>query len=90
MRIVPTVRCRRMAASIAFFTEVLDSAYVDGDGGGDPSFSVLVREGEPLFLSSHGGDARVLRRRPRWQHAPVHAGLPSVELVNRILTGRHP
>ena len=27
-----------------------------GSGGGDPSFSVLVREGEPLFLSSHGGD----------------------------------
>lgn len=57
MAIIPTVRCRRMEASIAFYTEVLDFRCVEGGGDeGDPSFSILVREGDPLFLSSHRGD----------------------------------
>jgi catechol 2,3-dioxygenase-like lactoylglutathione lyase family enzyme len=46
-----------MEASIAFYTKVLDFERVDGDAEtGDPSFSVLMREGAPLFLSSHRGD----------------------------------
>jgi catechol 2,3-dioxygenase-like lactoylglutathione lyase family enzyme len=46
-----------MEASIAFYTRVLDFECVDGGGDdGDPSFSVLVRDGALLFLSSHGGD----------------------------------
>jgi catechol 2,3-dioxygenase-like lactoylglutathione lyase family enzyme len=46
-----------MKASLAFYTEVLDFECVDGDGNeGDPSFRVLMREGAPLFVSSHAGD----------------------------------
>ncbi len=53
--ILPTIRCRKMAASLDFYTRVLDFDCVE-NGGDDPSFCVLVREGAPLFLSSHGGD----------------------------------
>jgi len=57
MAIIPTVRCSRMAASIAYYTTVLDFECVEGGSdGGDPSFSVLMREGDRLFLSSHSGD----------------------------------
>ena len=55
MAIIPTVRCRRMKAALDFYTKVLDFEQVEGDDS-DPSFSVLVREGSPLFLSSHSGD----------------------------------
>jgi catechol 2,3-dioxygenase-like lactoylglutathione lyase family enzyme len=55
--IIPTVRCRRMAASIAFYTQVLDFDCVGGiPDDGDPSFAVLTRDGDRLFLSSHRGD----------------------------------
>ena len=57
MPIIPTVRCSRMAASIEFYTTVLDFVCLDGGlEDGDPSFSVLMREGDRLFLSSHRGD----------------------------------
>ena len=57
MAIIPTVRCSRMAASVAFYTQVLDFVSVDGESDdGDPSFSILIREGDRLFLSSHRGD----------------------------------
>jgi catechol 2,3-dioxygenase-like lactoylglutathione lyase family enzyme len=57
MAIIPTVRCRRINASIAFYTEVLDFECVErNDNGGDPSYSFLMREGNPLILSSHAGD----------------------------------
>ena len=56
MAIIPTVRCRRMAASIAFYTKVLDFERVGGPNDDDPSFSILNREGDRLFLSSHQGD----------------------------------
>ena len=59
MSIIPTVRCSRMAASIAFYTKVLDFECVaGGPDEGDPSFSVLRREGDRLYLSSHGGDGQ--------------------------------
>jgi catechol 2,3-dioxygenase-like lactoylglutathione lyase family enzyme len=46
-----------MRAALAFYTSVLDFERVDGDDAlDDPSFSVLMREGAPLFLSSHRGD----------------------------------
>ena len=55
--IIPTVRCTRMASSIAFYTKVLDFERVERDADeGDPTFAVLVREADPLFLSSHAGD----------------------------------
>ena len=49
MAIIPTVRCSRMAASIEFYTKVLDFECIDGGPeDGDPSFSVLMREGDRL------------------------------------------
>ena len=57
MAIIPTVRCKSMRTSLVFYTGVLDFERVDGDDDlGDPSFSVLSRDGDRLFLSSHGGD----------------------------------
>ena len=57
MAIIPTVRCSRMAAAIAFYTSILDFECIEGGpDDGDPSFSVLMREGDRLFLSSHQGD----------------------------------
>ena len=57
MAIIPTVRSRNMRASLAFYTGVLDFVHIDGDDDlGDPSFSVLSREGDQLILSSHRGD----------------------------------
>ena len=57
MAIIPTVRCRCMEASIAFCTKVLEFEWVDGDDDrSDPSFSVLMQEGDSLILSSHKGD----------------------------------
>jgi catechol 2,3-dioxygenase-like lactoylglutathione lyase family enzyme len=57
MAIIPTVRCRNMQRSLAFYTGVLDFDRVDGtDDADDPSFSVLSRDGCQLILSSHGGD----------------------------------
>jgi catechol 2,3-dioxygenase-like lactoylglutathione lyase family enzyme len=57
MAIIPTVRCRTMRKSLAFYTGVLDFERVDGDDDlADPSFSVLARDGHQLWLSSHRGD----------------------------------
>jgi catechol 2,3-dioxygenase-like lactoylglutathione lyase family enzyme len=57
MAIIPTVRCRSMKKSLAFYTGVLDFERVDGDDHmDDPSFSILSREGDQLWLSSHRGD----------------------------------
>ena len=57
MAIVPVVRCRHMASSLRFYTEVLDFEVRDRllelD---DPSFNVLERGDDLLFLSSHTGD----------------------------------
>lgn len=57
MAIVPVVRCRHMAASLRFYTEVLD---FEVSGGfpelADPSFNILKRGDDTLFLSSHRGD----------------------------------
>jgi len=57
MAVIPTVRCRSMRAALAFYTGVLDFVRVDGDDAlDDPSFSVVARGGDYLFLSSHRGD----------------------------------
>jgi catechol 2,3-dioxygenase-like lactoylglutathione lyase family enzyme len=57
MAIIPTVRCKNMKKSLAFYTEVLDFERVDGDDTlDDPSFSTLSRKGDLLLLSSHRGD----------------------------------
>lgn len=57
MAIIPTLRCRNMRQSLAFYSSVLDFERVDGDDElNDPSFSVLAREGSHLYLSSHRGD----------------------------------
>ncbi len=57
MAIIPTVRCRNMRDSLAFYTGVLDFERTDGDDDlSDPCFSVLSRDGDQLILSSHHGD----------------------------------
>jgi catechol 2,3-dioxygenase-like lactoylglutathione lyase family enzyme len=57
MAIIPTVRCRNMRDSLAFYTDILDFERVDGDDVlDDPSFSLLARGGDLLILSSHRGD----------------------------------
>jgi catechol 2,3-dioxygenase-like lactoylglutathione lyase family enzyme len=57
MAIIPTVRCRNMRASLAFYTGVLDFVRVDGDDEtDDPCFNDLARDGHHLYLSSHRGD----------------------------------
>lgn len=57
MTIIPTVRCTNTRASLHFYTALLDFERVEGDGNqGDPSFHVLARNGDALFLSSHAGD----------------------------------
>ena len=56
MSIIPTIRCRRMQTSIAFYTNVLDFHCVEHGGDDDPSCSALMRGGSLLLLSSHRGD----------------------------------
>src|SRR6185436_7651476 len=56
MAIIPTVRCRRMETALAFYTSVLDFDCVERGGDGDPACSVLMRGGDLLILSTHGGD----------------------------------
>src|SRR5262245_12621267 len=57
MSIIPTIRCRNMKAALEFYTGVLDFVRVDGDDTlDDPCFSVLMRKGELVFVSSHRGD----------------------------------
>jgi catechol 2,3-dioxygenase-like lactoylglutathione lyase family enzyme len=57
MAIIPTLRCRSMRKALAFYTGVLDFERVDGHGSlDDPTFSVVSRQGDQLFLSSHRGD----------------------------------
>jgi len=57
MAIIPTVRCRNMRKSLAFYTGVLYFERVGGDDRlEDPSFSILSRKGDQLMLSSHRGD----------------------------------
>jgi catechol 2,3-dioxygenase-like lactoylglutathione lyase family enzyme len=57
MAIIPTVRCSRIRASVDFYTTILDFTRADQEEDmTDPSFSVLRREDDVLFLSSHAGD----------------------------------
>lgn len=56
MAIIPTVRCSRLKTSVDFYTQVLDFESAGDEGTDDPGFHTLVREGAPLFLSSHSGD----------------------------------
>jgi catechol 2,3-dioxygenase-like lactoylglutathione lyase family enzyme len=45
-----------METSLAFYTNVLDFDCIELGGGDDPTFSVLLRGGSMLLLSSHDGD----------------------------------
>jgi uncharacterized glyoxalase superfamily protein PhnB len=57
MAIIPTVRCRNMHVSLRFYTAVLDfTRTAAAPDTNDPSFAVLARAGDLLFLSSHSGD----------------------------------
>jgi catechol 2,3-dioxygenase-like lactoylglutathione lyase family enzyme len=55
--LVPIVHCKMMQASISFYTELLDFELMGTwPRSGDPSFSILSRDGAEMFLSSHPGD----------------------------------
>ena len=55
--IVPTVRVTDMARTVDFYTRVLDFAHAGTwPDMTDPCFTVLMRDGAELHLSSHGGD----------------------------------
>ena len=55
--IVPTVRVTNMARAVDFYTRVLDFEHVGTwPAMADPCFTVLVRDGAELDLSSHAGD----------------------------------
>jgi len=57
MAIIATLRCRSMRRALAFYRDILEFERVDGDDEpNDPSFSVLARDGDFLYLSSHRGD----------------------------------
>lgn len=57
MPIIPTIRCRSIEAAVKFYTGTLDFELVGGDlSMGDPSFCVLTRGSDRIFLSSHRGD----------------------------------
>jgi len=57
MAIIPIVRCSRIGSSVEFYTRVLDFKRVEAAGIlTDPTFVVLRRAGDALFLSSHAGD----------------------------------
>ncbi|MFZ6798328.1 glyoxalase superfamily protein [Undibacterium sp. Di24W] len=57
MPIIPTVRCSNMKTALEFYTGVLDFEHLDGDlHAGDPSFTVISRGSDRVFLSSHSGD----------------------------------
>src|SRR5690349_9932884 len=57
MAIIPTVRCKNMKTSVAFYTGVLDFESIGGDDDlADPSHKVLSRGQDQLILSSHRGD----------------------------------
>jgi catechol 2,3-dioxygenase-like lactoylglutathione lyase family enzyme len=59
MQIVPHVRCKRIGPAIQFYTKVLDFDCIEADAfDSDPSFAVLCRGEELLFLSSHSGDGQ--------------------------------
>jgi catechol 2,3-dioxygenase-like lactoylglutathione lyase family enzyme len=57
MAIIPTVKCARIATSVAFYTEVLDfRVREEWSVLTDPGFAWLEREGHVINLSSHAGD----------------------------------
>jgi catechol 2,3-dioxygenase-like lactoylglutathione lyase family enzyme len=57
MAIIPTVRCRNMDIALRFYTRVLDFTRTGRDpDSDDPSFVVLARAGDLLFLSTGSGN----------------------------------
>jgi catechol 2,3-dioxygenase-like lactoylglutathione lyase family enzyme len=63
MAIFPTLRVSNMKKSIEFFTTILDFEQVDGDDElEDPCFSIVEREGDQIWMSSHRGDGQFGQR----------------------------
>lgn len=57
MAVIPTIRCRELARSLAFYTTIVGCRLVDGGGDlADPGFATLDLDGDRLYLSSHAGD----------------------------------
>jgi catechol 2,3-dioxygenase-like lactoylglutathione lyase family enzyme len=57
MAIIPTIRCRNIKTALEFYTSILDFERLDNElPEDDPSFCVLIRGSDRIFLSSHSGD----------------------------------
>ncbi len=57
MNIIPVLACKDMAKSLRFYLEILDFELVrTWPEMGSPSFSILLREGAELHLSTYPGD----------------------------------
>lgn len=57
MAIIPTLRVRKLTASVEFYTKVLDFERLEADNElSDPGFVELRRGNDRLFLSSHRDD----------------------------------
>ena len=56
MAIIPTIKCRNIKPSVAFYTRVMDFRLADDSDLHDPAHIILRRAGDVLFLSSHTGD----------------------------------
>ena len=56
MAIIPTLKCRNMKSSVAFYTQVMDFRLADDGDLRDPAHAILRRAGDTLCLSSHSGD----------------------------------
>ncbi len=60
MNIIPVLACKDMAKSLRFYLEILDFELVGTwPEMGSPSFSILLREGAELHLSTYPGDGVV-------------------------------
>ena len=93
MAIIPQIKCSRFAQSLEFYTKVLDFEYVDGDDPTAPSFCVLSREGDEIFLCDFDGgtrsvvavmtqdvDALFWKFKARGLHTPGNPDVPADEV----------
>ena len=57
MTLIPVVHCHSMHYAVVFYTKVLDFELIGRwPDLGDPAYSLLMREGQELQLSSHRGE----------------------------------
>lgn len=55
--IIPLIKCKDMKESISFYVNILDfQLQGTWPETGSPSFSILIREGAEIYLSTYPGD----------------------------------